>query len=78
MRGSFQSEESSLLLGKKSCLCTNKSIGFVKLCHNTVFPTVQSNIVATSHEIKRHLLLGRKAMRNLDSVSEIEIEIDSN
>ena len=24
--------------------------------------------MVTSHEIKRHLLLGRKAMRNLDSI----------
>ena len=44
----------------------------------TVFIFMGSKITADSdcnHEIKRHLLLGRKAMRNLDSILKSRVII---
>ena len=42
-----------------------------KQCHTLFFWAPKSlQMVTASHEIKRHLLLGRKVMANLDSISK--------
>ena len=58
-----------------SCLITSWQIEGLKVETVTDFIFLGSKIIVDgdcSHEIKRHLLLGRKAMTNLDSALKAE------
>ena len=57
---------------------TSKQIEGAKVETVTDFIFLGSKITADgncSHEIRRHLLLGRKAMTNLDSILQAEISL---
>ena len=45
-------------------------LSFLRLHPSTAFQTLLLTMMDCSHEIKRHLLLGRKVMTNLDSILE--------
>ena len=74
MRVNKESEKASLKLNTKimaSGPITSWQINGEKMETATAFIFLGSKITANSdcsHEIKRHLLLGRKAMTNLDSI----------
>ena len=77
MKVTEESEKAGLKLNIKkmkiiaSCLITSWQINGEKLETGTDFIFLGSKILADSncgHAVKRHLLFGRKAMTNLDSV----------